>query len=137
MELKGFSSPVGYQGDGTVKFGYCPQENVLWPVLTVKEHLEVYAAVKGLKKKDASVAITRYVEKPFTPCLGGWHIINVVHTKLKRGLLARDHVFVGDLVTPNWRVNWEPSSLLLLSLTLSLERKVYRFFFSYGIGYWK
>ncbi|XP_041491733.1 ATP-binding cassette sub-family A member 9 [Microtus oregoni] len=39
--------------------GYCPQENVLWPVLTVKEHLEVYAAVKGLKKKDAAVAITR------------------------------------------------------------------------------
>ncbi|CAO2645912.1 ATP-binding cassette sub-family A member 6 [Lemmus lemmus] len=40
--------------------GYCPQENVLWPVLTVKEHLEVYAAVKGLKKKDVSVAITRW-----------------------------------------------------------------------------
>ncbi|KAH0510511.1 ATP-binding cassette sub-family A member 9 [Microtus ochrogaster] len=35
------------------------QENLLWPVLTVKEHLEVYAAVKGLKKKDAMVAITR------------------------------------------------------------------------------
>lgn len=44
--------------------GYCPQENVLWPVLTVKEHLELYAAVKGLKKKDAEVTITRYVEKP-------------------------------------------------------------------------
>ncbi|KAL1779967.1 ATP-binding cassette sub-family A member 9 isoform X1 [Sigmodon hispidus] len=41
--------------------GYCPQENVLWPILTVKEHLEVYAAVKGLKKKDALVTITRLV----------------------------------------------------------------------------
>ncbi|XP_057631855.1 ATP-binding cassette sub-family A member 6-like [Chionomys nivalis] len=61
VELKGFSSPVGYQGDGTVKFGYCPQENVLWPVLTVKEHLEVYATVKGLRKKDAAIAISRLV----------------------------------------------------------------------------
>ncbi|XP_076791655.1 ATP-binding cassette sub-family A member 9 isoform X2 [Arvicanthis niloticus] len=41
--------------------GYCPQENVLWPILTVKEHLELYAAVKGLKKKDAVVTITRLV----------------------------------------------------------------------------
>ncbi|XP_031207707.1 ATP-binding cassette sub-family A member 9 isoform X2 [Mastomys coucha] len=35
------------------------QENVLWPMLTVKEHLELYAAVKGLRKKDAVVTITR------------------------------------------------------------------------------
>ncbi|XP_028721099.1 ATP-binding cassette sub-family A member 9 isoform X2 [Peromyscus leucopus] len=42
--------------------GYCPQENVLWPVLTVKEHLELYAAVKGLKKKDALDTITRLVD---------------------------------------------------------------------------
>ncbi|XP_028617114.1 ATP-binding cassette sub-family A member 9 [Grammomys surdaster] len=41
--------------------GYCPQENVLWPILTVKEHLELYAAVKGLKKKDAVVIIRRLV----------------------------------------------------------------------------
>ncbi|CAH6776357.1 ATP-binding cassette sub-family A member 6 [Phodopus roborovskii] len=61
VELKGFSSAVGYQGDGTVKFGYCPQENVLWPILTVKEHLEVYAAVKGLRKEDAAIAISRLV----------------------------------------------------------------------------
>ncbi|KAM6174540.1 ABC-type organic anion transporter ABCA8 [Erethizon dorsatum] len=42
--------------------GYCPQENVLWPNLTVREHLEVFAAVKGLSKADAPVAITRLVE---------------------------------------------------------------------------
>ena len=39
--------------------GYCPQENVLWPNLTTKEHLEVFAAVKGLRKADAAVTITR------------------------------------------------------------------------------
>ncbi|KAG8505134.1 ATP-binding cassette sub-family A member 9 [Galemys pyrenaicus] len=42
--------------------GYCPQENALWPNLTVQEHLEVFAAVKGLRKADATVAIGRLVE---------------------------------------------------------------------------
>ncbi|XP_062936396.1 ATP-binding cassette sub-family A member 6 [Cynocephalus volans] len=63
VELKGCGSVLGHQGDDTVKFlGYCPQENVLWPVLTMKEHLEVYAAVKGLRKWDARVAITRLMD---------------------------------------------------------------------------
>uniref|UniRef100_A0A8C0W2G7 ABC transporter domain-containing protein n=1 Tax=Castor canadensis TaxID=51338 RepID=A0A8C0W2G7_CASCN len=53
----------GSSKGGTLGFlGYCPQENVLWPILTVREHLEAYAALKGLKKKDASVTITRLVD---------------------------------------------------------------------------
>uniref|UniRef100_A0A8C4MIR5 ABC transporter domain-containing protein n=1 Tax=Equus asinus asinus TaxID=83772 RepID=A0A8C4MIR5_EQUAS len=63
VELKGSSSDWDHQGDDTLKFlGYCPQENVLWPNLTVKEHLEVFAAVKGLRKGDASAAISRLVD---------------------------------------------------------------------------
>uniref|UniRef100_A0A8C5ZL43 ATP-binding cassette sub-family A member 6-like n=1 Tax=Marmota marmota marmota TaxID=9994 RepID=A0A8C5ZL43_MARMA len=58
-ECKSF---LGQQGDGMVKFlGYCPQENVLWPTLTMKEHLEVYATVKGLQKEDAAIVISRLV----------------------------------------------------------------------------
>ncbi|KAM4824068.1 ATP-binding cassette sub-family A member 9 isoform X1 [Urocitellus parryii] len=49
-------------GDVPGFLGYCPQENVLWPSLTVREHLEVYAAVKGLKKRDASAIITQLVD---------------------------------------------------------------------------
>nr|KAF6454368.1 ATP binding cassette subfamily A member 8 [Rousettus aegyptiacus] len=52
--LKGSS-----EGDPLRFLGYCPQENALWPNLTVREHLEVFAAVKGLRKADAAVAITR------------------------------------------------------------------------------
>uniref|UniRef100_A0A8D2B9Q7 ABC transporter domain-containing protein n=1 Tax=Sciurus vulgaris TaxID=55149 RepID=A0A8D2B9Q7_SCIVU len=55
--LKGSSG-----GDTPGFLGYCPQENVLWPSLTVREHLEVYAAVKGLKKRDASAIITQLVD---------------------------------------------------------------------------
>uniref|UniRef100_A0A8D0BZG3 ABC transporter domain-containing protein n=1 Tax=Salvator merianae TaxID=96440 RepID=A0A8D0BZG3_SALMN len=42
--------------------GYCPQENVLWSNLTMKEHLEIYAAVKGIKKDAAIIAINRLVQ---------------------------------------------------------------------------
>lgn len=69
MELKELSSAVAHQGEGhgAAKLGYCPQENVLWPILTVKEHLEVYAAVKGLRKKDAVIAISRYHRGSWNP----------------------------------------------------------------------
>ncbi|XP_061031488.1 ATP-binding cassette sub-family A member 6 [Eubalaena glacialis] len=63
VELTGYGSVLDHQGDGSVRFlGYCPQENVLWPILTAREHLEVFAAVKGLRKADASVAISRLVD---------------------------------------------------------------------------
>ncbi|NXL66390.1 ABCAA protein, partial [Chordeiles acutipennis] len=41
--------------------GYCPQEDPLWPDLTVHEHLKVYAAVKGLCKEDTTAAVNRIV----------------------------------------------------------------------------
>ncbi|XP_064351689.1 ABC-type organic anion transporter ABCA8 isoform X4 [Camelus dromedarius] len=55
--LKGTSG-----GDALGFLGYCPQENALWPSLTVQEHLEVFAAVKGLRKADALAAVTRLVD---------------------------------------------------------------------------
>ncbi|NXF30458.1 ABCA9 protein, partial [Nyctibius bracteatus] len=33
--------------------GCCPQQDPLWPDLTVHQHLEVYAAVRGMRKEDA------------------------------------------------------------------------------------
>uniref|UniRef100_A0A452J541 ABC transporter domain-containing protein n=1 Tax=Gopherus agassizii TaxID=38772 RepID=A0A452J541_9SAUR len=48
----GWKSPTGF-------LGHCPQENPLWPNLTVQQHLEVYAAVKGMRKEDAAVTIKR------------------------------------------------------------------------------
>lgn len=48
------------EGNATGFLGYCPQENALWSNLTVREHLEIYAAVKGIRKDAAAVAIHRY-----------------------------------------------------------------------------
>ncbi|XP_037664575.1 ATP-binding cassette sub-family A member 8 isoform X2 [Choloepus didactylus] len=49
-------------GDALGFLGYCPQEDALWPGLTVREHLEVFAAVKGLRRGAAEAAIARLVE---------------------------------------------------------------------------
>ncbi|NXI40043.1 ABCA9 protein, partial [Galbula dea] len=38
--------------------GCCPQQDVLWPDLTVHQHLEVYAAIRGMRKEDAAVIIS-------------------------------------------------------------------------------
>ena len=48
--------------------GVCPQFDILWPDLTVREHLEVYAAIKGYSKlagKTAAVNSTKEVGKIF------------------------------------------------------------------------
>lgn len=42
--------------------GYCPQVNPLWPRITLQEHLEIYAAIKGLRGQDVPGIITRWVE---------------------------------------------------------------------------
>ncbi|XP_061471616.1 ABC-type organic anion transporter ABCA8-like isoform X2 [Rhineura floridana] len=42
--------------------GYCPQEDALWSNLTMKEHLEIFAAVKGIQKGAAAIAINRIVQ---------------------------------------------------------------------------
>ncbi|KAK5906421.1 hypothetical protein CgunFtcFv8_002288 [Champsocephalus gunnari] len=39
--------------------GYCPQVNPLWPRITLQEHLEIYAAIKGLKGHNVPDIIKR------------------------------------------------------------------------------
>ena len=85
--------------------GYCPQESALWPGLTVREHLEVSAAVKGLQRADAAAAITR--------CVAGHHLLPTwAETPSHRMRRADSSILVDRL---------DPSSVFLLSL--SLERK--------------
>merc|ERR1719217_712015 len=42
--------------------GYCPQANPLNPLLTVKEHLELYGMIKGLTGKELEEACTAWIE---------------------------------------------------------------------------
>ncbi|NWV20454.1 ABCA9 protein, partial [Origma solitaria] len=38
--------------------GRCPQQDPLWPHLTVLQHLEAFAAIRGMREKDAALAIS-------------------------------------------------------------------------------
>ncbi|NXG20689.1 ABCA9 protein, partial [Grallaria varia] len=47
---------VSGQGDmGGV--GCCPQQDLLWPDLTVLQHLEVFADVRGMRREDSALTI--------------------------------------------------------------------------------
>uniref|UniRef100_A0A8C2S5Q6 ABC transporter domain-containing protein n=1 Tax=Capra hircus TaxID=9925 RepID=A0A8C2S5Q6_CAPHI len=50
------------RGGGPGDLGYCPQEDALWPSLTVREHLDLYAAVRGLAKDEAALSVSRLAD---------------------------------------------------------------------------
>ncbi|XP_027374939.1 ATP-binding cassette sub-family A member 10 isoform X1 [Bos indicus] len=54
--------PTRQAGGGFRHLGYCPQEDVLWPDLTVREHLDLYSAVKGLTKEEAALSVSRLAD---------------------------------------------------------------------------
>lgn len=58
--------------------GVCPQFDVLWPDITVREHLELYAAIKGYSGRDVAeiageaawdVGATLGPQSPVTACI--------------------------------------------------------------------
>uniref|UniRef100_A0AAR2L7N2 Cholesterol transporter ABCA5 n=1 Tax=Pygocentrus nattereri TaxID=42514 RepID=A0AAR2L7N2_PYGNA len=72
--LSGDTNPTAGQilmGDYSTEFrpvdnplehvGYCPQVNPLWPRVTLQEHLQIYAAIKGLRHNDVPNIIRRVV----------------------------------------------------------------------------
>lgn len=66
------SLQVLLQGCRAMVLGCCPQEDPLWLDLTVLQHLEAYAAVRGVRGEDAAVLISRYAAKGFLfPLSGG------------------------------------------------------------------
>lgn len=38
--------------DAFQMLGYCPQHDALWKNITVREHIECYAAIRGVPKQD-------------------------------------------------------------------------------------
>ncbi|XP_043820045.1 ATP-binding cassette sub-family A member 9-like isoform X2 [Dromiciops gliroides] len=58
--LKRSNTPTSQQEEDIL--GYCAQENSLWQNITMREHLEVYAAVKGMDKENATVTISRLAD---------------------------------------------------------------------------
>ncbi|XP_030747414.1 ATP-binding cassette sub-family A member 5-like [Sitophilus oryzae] len=60
--------------------GYCPQHDALWRNITVREHLEIYAAIRGVPYEDIDRIVNNYinglqihdhVDKQVKQCSGG------------------------------------------------------------------
>ncbi|RZF33664.1 hypothetical protein LSTR_LSTR007042 [Laodelphax striatellus] len=60
--------------------GYCPQEDALWKTVTVREHLELYAYIRGVPEGEIPILVDSYLEglkmsshadKPSEQCSGG------------------------------------------------------------------
>ncbi|EAU33046.1 conserved hypothetical protein [Aspergillus terreus NIH2624] len=49
-------------GEGGGKFGLCPQKNVLWPTLTVKEHVKIFNRLKSTGKADTQEDIMKLID---------------------------------------------------------------------------
>lgn len=43
--------------------GYCPQFDAIFDGLTVREHLEIYASIKGIKKELKKSVIDRQIKE--------------------------------------------------------------------------
>lgn len=41
--------------------GYCPQHDALWKNITVREHLELYAAIRGISRCDINNVVNTYL----------------------------------------------------------------------------
>lgn len=49
-------------GQGT-KLGICPQKNVLWDNLTVREHLQMWSRIKGVPKQNVDAVTSFFIKK--------------------------------------------------------------------------
>jgi len=52
------------------ELGYCPQFDCVWKTITVREHLETYAAIRGVPRAHIPGLVKRYTFL-FVPKL--WH----------------------------------------------------------------
>lgn len=42
--------------------GVCPQFDILWPDISVREHLQLYAAIKGFRRGDMEAVVCAAVD---------------------------------------------------------------------------
>jgi len=47
---------------GEISMGYCPQNDILWKELTLREHLELFLTIRGYNAEEARAYATKYIE---------------------------------------------------------------------------
>ncbi|KFP90640.1 ATP-binding cassette sub-family A member 10, partial [Apaloderma vittatum] len=102
---KGEGGTSHLEDHGPAFLGYCPQEDPLWPDLTLHEHLRVYAAVKGVRKEDTAAAVNRIVN-----ALQLQDYLNKKTRKLSAGITRKLSFAMGMLGNPTVLLLDEPST---------------------------
>ncbi|OUM66908.1 hypothetical protein PIROE2DRAFT_31808, partial [Piromyces sp. E2] len=46
---------------GKISLGFCPQHDILWKELTLREHLELFLNVRGYDSEDSKMYATQYI----------------------------------------------------------------------------
>jgi len=46
---------------GDISMGYCPQNDILWKELTLREHIEFFLSIRGYNSENAKVYATEYI----------------------------------------------------------------------------
>lgn len=62
--------------------GVCPQHDVLWPDLTVREHLQLYARLKAIKGTCVPEVSRLYLASPNCECKSGGSLESALCTSL-------------------------------------------------------
>ncbi|OUM60291.1 hypothetical protein PIROE2DRAFT_34199, partial [Piromyces sp. E2] len=59
---------ICYHGDeiqkgklGKFSMGYCPQQDILWKELTLREHIEFFLNIRGYHSKEAEIYASQYI----------------------------------------------------------------------------
>lgn len=60
IKIGGFNIETNKK-DAFSTLGYCPQHDALWKTITVREHLEVYASIRGVSRCDLPRVINTYL----------------------------------------------------------------------------
>lgn len=42
--------------------GECKQDDILWPSLTAREHLELFGGIRGVSSEDMAETVQRWLE---------------------------------------------------------------------------
>eukprot|EP00924_Labyrinthula_sp_SR-Ha-C_P000101 maker-scaffold_39-snap-gene-1.2-mRNA-1 protein AED:0.03 eAED:0.04 QI:0/0/0/1/0.33/0.25/4/0/1866 len=66
------------------RLGFCPQKNILYPLLTVKEHLRLYGKLRGLAGRDLNSSVISSVQ-----CVGLSRELNTYSKNLSGGMKRR------------------------------------------------
>lgn len=85
--------------------GVCPQNNILWPELTAKEHLQMFAKLKGVPRNEVDAVVLRQLEQ-----VGLVDVADQRATTFSGGMKRRLSVGIASIGNPKIIFLDEPTS---------------------------